>query len=92
MMEYAKERRMRTAEEAIMTAADKLVEEGQLKAKRDMLTRLLDRRFGLTPEERDLIAGQSDVARLDAAIEAGISAVADGDEESKVEVLRYLSA
>jgi len=79
---------MRTAEEAIMTAADKLVEEGQLKAKRNMLTRLLDRRFGLTSAERDLIAGQSDVARLDAAI----SAVADGDEASKVEVLGYLSA
>jgi len=55
MMEYAKEREMRTAEEAIMTAADKLVEEGfekgiqkgkeggRVETKQEMLTRLLDR-------------------------------------------------
>ncbi len=94
MMEYAKERRMRTAEEAIMTAADKLIEEGKeggrvegrLEAKQEMLTRLLDRRFGLTPEERELIAGQSEVDRLDAAIDAFAT------EREKSEVLKHLNA
>jgi len=85
---------MRTAEEAIMTAADKLIEEGiekgertgQLNAKQEMLTRQLERRFGLSPEERKLIAGQSDVDRLDAAIDAFAT------EGEKSEVLKHLNA
>ncbi len=109
MIEYAREREMRTVKEAIVTAAEKLIEEGReegiekgiekgreqgkelgeqsgrLKEKREMLTRLMDRRFGLTAEERQLIAAQTDMERLDAAIDAFATA------DRKSEVLKHLA-
>jgi flagellar biosynthesis/type III secretory pathway protein FliH len=45
------------------------IQKGQLQDKRDVLTRLLSRRFELTDAERELIASSDDPDALDAALD-----------------------
>jgi flagellar biosynthesis/type III secretory pathway protein FliH len=45
------------------------IQKGQLQGKKDVLTRLLSRRFELTEAERDLIASSDDPDALDAALD-----------------------
>ena len=62
-----------STEEDLMTYAEELlqegIKEGALQDKRNVLIRLLTRRFELTDAERDLIAEYDDPAALDAALD-----------------------
>ncbi len=61
------------AEEAVVTIAESLRKEGrtegELNAQRSVLIRQLARRFGITPEEADLVNSTTDRERLDAALD-----------------------
>ena len=61
-----------------MTYAQELLQTGQLTEKRSVLVRLLDRRFGLTDDEREGILSCDDPDALDAALDDVI--VADNKE------------
>jgi hypothetical protein len=60
-------------QEDLMTYAEELLQEGRekgkLEDKRNILTRLLSRRFDLTEAERELIASSDDPDALDAALD-----------------------
>ncbi len=85
------------AEEAIVTIAESLrkegleeglekgIEQGLLTAQRDVLVRLIGRKFGITPEERDLVNRVEHHDRLEAALDE--FAVA----ETKEQVVRKLT-
>lgn len=57
---------------------------GAAKEEREVLIRMVERKFGLTPEERSRIAEEVDVGKLDAALDAFVFA------ETKDEVLKLL--
>jgi predicted transposase YdaD len=59
--------------------------EGELKGKREVLARLVERKFGLTDQERTALESHTDADELDAAIDAVLSA------RSKAAVLKHLS-
>ena len=61
-----------------MTYAQELLQTGQMRGKRDVLVRQLDRRFGLTEDEREGILSCDDPNALDAALDDVI--VADNKE------------
>ena len=48
---------------------EKGVEKGSLESRRETLTRLVDRKFGLTDTERERILSCDDPAALDAALD-----------------------
>ena len=58
--------------------------EGGLEEKREVLARLVDRKFGLTESERKLVQSHTNADELDAAIDAIVSA------RSKGQVLKHL--
>ena len=58
--------------------------EGKLEEKREVLTRLLNKKFHLTPEERELISRHHDSEQLDEALDAFVFA------QTKEEVLELL--
>ena len=60
-------------------------EEGHVEEKRAVLVRQLDKKFGLTEGERELIEKTDHAAKLDASIDAILFA------ETKDEVLKVLS-
>ena len=55
--------------EVMMTIAEKLNQEGALRSKQEVLTRLLTKKFGLTDDERLLIQRTNDPERLTAALD-----------------------
>ena len=52
-----------------MTYAQELLQTGQMREKRNVLVRQLDRRFGLTEDEREGILSCDDPDALDAALD-----------------------
>lgn len=58
--------------------------EGELNDRRELLSRLLSKRFGLLGKERDLVNGCNDLNRLTEAIDAFV------DASSKEKVLAKL--
>jgi predicted transposase YdaD len=58
--------------------------EGELEGKREVLARLVERKFGLTEPERQAIESHANAEELDAAIDATLSA------RTKRQVLRHL--
>jgi hypothetical protein len=77
--------RARTVKQEAMSAAETYEKRGEtrgrMQAKHQVLTRQLERKFGLTDEERRRIASESAPDKLDAALDALVFA------ESKDEVL-----
>ncbi len=67
-----------------MTFAQEMVEKGSLQHSREVLIRLVDRKFGLTDAERKRITGCDDQAVLDAALDEFALA------ETKAQVLAKL--
>jgi hypothetical protein len=67
-----------------MTIADRLDRDGRIDHKQEVLERQLDKKFGLTAEERALIRSLRVPKRLDAALDAFVFA------RSKGEVLGHL--
>ena len=72
------------AREVIVTIADKLRNEGTLADRREVLIRLIEKKFGLTEEERSLIGTIDDLDRLAAALDEILFA------DSKQQVLEEL--
>jgi hypothetical protein len=68
----------------IMPVADIYIEEGRISGKKQVLMRLLSRKFQLDPDDEQRILAQEDPDRLDRAIDAVLSAA------TKDEVLREL--
>ncbi len=75
---------MTYAEELLQEGLEKGLQEGSLQRSREVLARQLDRRFGLTETERELILACEDEGALDAALDAIL------DADSKGEVLDKL--
>jgi hypothetical protein len=61
------------------------LEDGSLQHSRDVLTRQMNRKFGLTDGERERIMACADQASLDAALDENL------DASSKAQVLEKLS-
>ena len=64
--------------------AEKLMSEGEVKGKQDVLIRLLRRKFGLSSSDEKTIRSVTDESKLDAAAEAVF------DAKSKDEIFKIL--
>ena len=56
------------------------IEEGKLRDKQDVLERLLDLKFGILEEDRNLIESTKDLQKLDSALDA----FATGEDKSGI--------
>lgn len=74
----------RGLEQGIEKGVEKGIEKGYRQSKQNILVRLLDKKFSLTPEEESLIREIEDTTALDEAIDSILTA------ESKEEVLGFL--
>ena len=71
-------------EDKAMTTADKLRKEGELLKEQQVLIRLVNKKFGLTEEEKEAIHSCNEPEKLDSALDTILTA------ETKEEVLRLL--
>ena len=84
MATFAGDREYHSVEEGLMTYAQEMLQTGQMREKRNVLVRQLNRRFGLTDDEREGILSCDDPDALDAALDDVIVA------ENKESVLARL--
>ena len=84
LVESVRETAYRPAEEAMMTAAQQLMQRGAIKGrieeKQMVLTRQIDRKFGITDAEQGRIRDTADTDKLDAALDA----FADGKDKQSI--------
>jgi hypothetical protein len=76
--------RARTVKQEAMSAAETYEKRGQVQGKQQALARQLERKFGLTDEERRRIASESDPDKLDAALDALVFAESKGEVLSEI--------
>jgi hypothetical protein len=92
LLQEIRRQHLHEGEDRYMTIADSLrakgmqegLRRGALRSKQQVLTRLIGRKYGITPEERARIESTTDAEALDRALDA----IVDG--ESKHTVLRKL--
>lgn len=84
LIESVRETAYRPAEDVMMTAAQQLTQRGAIKGriedKQAVLTRLVDRKFGITDVEQGLIGSTADIDKLDAALDA----LVDGQDKQSI--------
>jgi hypothetical protein len=83
-MTWAEAKRKEGVEEGLQQGREQGAQEGSLQRSRDVLIRLLERKFGLTDRERERISACGDQGALDAALDEIL------DAETKAQVLTHL--